>query len=387
MALTNVFYSPSGAGSQDGSSAANAKAALTGTSWTTDIEGETRQNTRWVFLAGTYTCTEELQPTSTDPNADNPHFWVGADASGNLLEPKWSDDSQAHLDTTDYPKIIRTNNGTIFDGAGTSTVYKCLHLENTSTSYNQGGVLNSTFSESLRNFHHGLFMRAPANASASNNNSRVHSNFGAKCVMCEFVHLGTKLDCIVNNAGTHYSTLINCRLYGSGTSGSGNGNGVKCDTISPIIINCVIDNLHGNGISDQSTTEGRNGTFFANTITRMGGNGVDSAGAAQSQGGVLVENNIVYDVGGFAVTANANDDDRLLGSQIAIGDATSGNFSNLDEYENLFTVTAVATTDFVDYANQDYRIRRDSALYKKTEAGNLNLGAIQNEDFEFISVS
>ena len=387
MALTNVFYSPSGAGSQDGSSAANAKAALTGTSWTTDIEGETRQNTRWVFLAGTYTCTEELQPTSTDPNADNPHFWVGADASGNLLEPKWSDDSQAHLDTTDYPKIIRTNNGTIFDGAGTSTVYKCLHLENTSTSYNQGGVLNSTFSESLRNFHHGLFMRAPANASASNNNSRVHSNFGAKCVMCEFVHLGTKLDCIVNNAGTHYSTLINCRLYGSGTSGSGNGSGAKCNTISPIIINCVIDNLHGDGISDESTTEGRNGTFFANTITRMGGNGVDSAGAAQSQGGVLVENNIVYDVGGFAVTANANDDDRLLGSQIAIGDATSGNFSNLDEYENLFTVTAVATTDFVDYANQDYRIRRDSALYKKTEAGNLNLGAIQNEDFEFISVS
>ena len=41
MALTDVYYSPSGAGSQDGSSAANAKAALTGTSWTTAIEGET----------------------------------------------------------------------------------------------------------------------------------------------------------------------------------------------------------------------------------------------------------------------------------------------------------------------------------------------------------
>ena len=387
MALTNVYYSPSGAGSQDGSSAANAKAAITGTSWTTDIEGETRQNTRWIFLAGTYTVTEELVPTSTDPNADNPHFWVGADADGNLLEPKWSDDSQAHLDTTDYPKIIRTNNGTIFDGAGTSTIYKCLYLENTSTSYNQGGVLNSTFGESLRNFHHGLFMKFGANASASNNNARVHSNFGAKCVMCEFVAGGTKLDTMVQNGGTHYSTLINCRLYGSGTSGSGNGNGVKCDTISPIIINCVIDNLHGNGISDQSTTEGRNGTFFSNTITRMGGNGVDSDAAAQTQGGVLVENNVIYDVGGFAVTANANDDDRLLGSQIGIGDATSGNFQNLDEYENLFTVTAVATTDFVDYANQDYRIRRDSALYKKAGAGSMNLGAIQNEDFEFVSVS
>ena len=81
MALTDVFYSPSGAGSQDGSNAANAKAAITGTSWTTDIEGEARQNTRWIFLAGTYTVNEELVPTSTDPNADNPHFWVGADLS------------------------------------------------------------------------------------------------------------------------------------------------------------------------------------------------------------------------------------------------------------------------------------------------------------------
>ena len=385
MALTNVYYSPSGAGSQDGSNAANAKAAITGTSWTTAIEGETRQNTRWIFLAGTYTVNEELVPTSTDPNADNPHFWVGADASGNLLEPKWSDDSQAHLDTTDYPKIIRTNNGTIYDATGIATIYKCLYLENTSTAYNQGSVLNAAFSETRQNFHHGLFMKFGANASASNNNARVHSNFTGKSIMCEFVAGGTKLDCIIQNGGSHYSTLVNCRLYGSGTSGSGNGNGVKCDTIAPIIVNCVIDNLHGNGISDQSTTANRNGTFFGNTITRMGGNGVDSDAAAQTQGGVLVENNIIYDVGGYAVTANADDDDRVLGSQIGIGDATSGNFQNLDEYENSFTVTAVATTDFVDYANQDYRIRRDSALYKSNNG--MNFGAIQNEDFEFVSVS
>ena len=111
MALTDVYYSPSGAGSQDGSNAENAKAAITGTAWTSTLKAETRQNTRWIFLAGTYTVSQELVPTSTDPNADNPHFWVGADASGNLLEPKWSDDSQAHLDTTDYPKIIRTSKG------------------------------------------------------------------------------------------------------------------------------------------------------------------------------------------------------------------------------------------------------------------------------------
>ena len=62
-----------------------------------------------------------------------------------------------------------------------------------------------------------------------------------------------------------------------------------------------------------------------------------------------------------------------------------GKSDNLDEYENTYTVTAVATTDFVDYANQDYRIRRDSALYKSNNG--MNFGAIQNEDFEFVSVS
>ena len=44
----------------------------------------------------------------------------------------------------------------------------------------------------------------------------------------------------------------------------------------------------------------------------------------------------------------------------------------------------VATTDFVDYANQDYRIQRNSALYKSNNG--MNFGAIQNEDFEFVSV-
>ena len=387
MALTNVYYSPSGAGSQDGSNAANAKAAITGTSWTTDIEGETRQNTRWIFLAGTYTVNEELVPTSTDPNADNPHFWVGADADGNLLEPKWSDDSQAHLDTTDYPKIIRTNNGTIFDATGIATIYKCLYLENTSTAFNQGSVLNSTFSETRQNFHHGLFMKfgVNGNASASNNNARVHSNFGGKMVMCELVASGTKYDVIHHGGGTHKSTIINCRLYGSGTSGSGNGHGSKSDTDAHQVINCVIDNVHGDGVDLQSTGTERSGTFVNNTITRCGGNGINGESTADATGGVVIENCIFYDIGGHAVTAHADDDDKQYGTQIGIGDATSGNFNNLDEYENTYTVTAVSPADFVDYANQDYRIQRNSALYKSNNG--MNFGAIQNEDFEFVSAS
>ena len=88
-------------------------------------------------------------------------------------------------------------------------------------------------------------------------------------------------------------------------------------------------------LTDESTTE-RNGTFVNNTITRMGGNGIDSD-AADATGGVLVENNVIYDVGGYAVTAHADDDDRLLGSQIGIGDATSGNFKTLMNTKILYS--------------------------------------------------
>ena len=41
---------------------------------------------------------------------------------------------------------------------------------------------------------------------------------------------------------------------------------------------------------------------------------------------------------------------------------------------------------YKDFDNEDFRIRRDSPLYKGT-LRNLNFGAIQNEDFEFVSVS
>ena len=57
----------------------------------------------------------------------------------------------------------------------------------------------------------------------------------------------------------------------------------------------------------------------------------------------------------------------------------------MDSYEDMIDVIAITTADFVDYANDDYRIKRTSPLYKFY--GTRNFGAIQNEDYEFVSVS
>ena len=57
---------------------------------------------------------------------------------------------------------------------------------------------------------------------------------------------------------------------------------------------------------------------------------------------------------------------------------------NLDSYESMATIgnKTVSESDFVDFANQDFRIARSSPLYKGI-GGTRNFGAIQNQDFEF----
>ena len=67
MALTDVFISPSGAGDNSGSSVANALPAISGGDWSTNIEGLTRADRRFIFLEGTYNVKSELVFTSSDP--------------------------------------------------------------------------------------------------------------------------------------------------------------------------------------------------------------------------------------------------------------------------------------------------------------------------------
>ena len=85
------------------------------------------------------------------------------------------------------------------------------------------------------------------------------------------------------------------------------------------------------------------------------------------------------------VQANANDDDIVIASFNAFGDIGGSNFVNLDSYESMATIgnKTVSESDFVDYANQDFRIAKTSPLYKGI-GGTRNFGAIQNQDFEFV---
>ncbi len=143
MALTDVFISPSGAGDNSGSSVANALPAVSGGDWSTNIEGLTRQDRRFIFLEGTYNVSSELVFTSSDPTIASPNIWVGAKSDGTLLEPQF-DETGMHLVTDNYPKIINSANSNLIDTAAVE-VFKCIYFENT-TSRN-GPLINSTFNE------------------------------------------------------------------------------------------------------------------------------------------------------------------------------------------------------------------------------------------------
>ena len=56
-----------------------------------------------------------------------------------------------------------------------------------------------------------------------------------------------------------------------------------------------------------------------------------------------------------------------------------------DKRRRIYQPSDILIDDFIDYANKDYRIHRDSTLYRFY--GTENFGAIQNDDFEFVSVS
>ena len=383
MSLTDVFISPSGAGDEDGSSVANALPAIEdgggGNDWAADFLALDRAGKRFVFLPGTYDCLTQITFTGSVPTVDTPNFWVGADSSGNVLRPKF-DETGLRLDTTNYPKIVISTNNPILNSEE-HTSYSCLSFENTNASYSQDSIIDITAGDTdIQQWFGCSFKAAPANNNAEimlGNNSSFHT--------CTFEATTTQYARLVDLRGT--GTLNNCRLIGGGkSSGSGDGQGVTINSVSCKVFNCVICNVHGNGY-DVNTTNNRTSVFVENcTIANCGGNGLAVAGLTdnQSSSSNSVNGNIVFSCN-RGINANA-DDGRQPGMLItAMGDNTTANFNNMDDYEDMVDVIAITSADFYDSANNDFRIKRTSPLYKFY--GNQNFGAIQNEDFEFVSVS
>jgi hypothetical protein len=377
MALTDVFISPSGAGDFSGSSVANALPAVSSGNWSSNIKGLTRADRRFIFLEGTYNVSSELVFTSSDPTIADPNIWVGAKSDGTLLEPQF-DETGMHLVTDNYPKIINSANSNLIDTSATE-VFKCIYFENTNSSRN-GYLINNVFNEAKNISFIGCYGKITPNGS----NSIIFQVWGGTALMCEAVMNGTNYGKIIHAGGTNQSAVINCRVYGGGKSGSSDGRGIELGTLNDSVIETLIYNVHGPAIYD-GTSNDRNSNMINCTVISVGGDGHNTSVGVDDQRGTSIHGNIFFDVDGDGVVAKTNDDDIVIASFNAFGDIGGSNFVNLDSYESMATIgnKTVSESDFVDFANQDFRIRRSSPLYKGI-GGTRNFGAIQNQDFEFV---
>jgi len=383
MALTDVFISPAGAGDNSGSSVANALPAIDSGDWSTDIEGLDRANKRFVFLSGTYAHTTQLTFSGSAPTDDQPCQWVGADSSGNILRPKF-DSSGIRLDLTNYPLFVNSAN-TSSVNTEEHTFYKCLSFENTSTSYSQGAVVEATTADVDAQSWFGCSFKAKTANSAAEVGIANNANYS----MCVFEAVTANFDRVLDVRSN--CNVDNCRIIGAGGYDggivAGDGDGITVTGFSGIIRNTVIMNCHGDGILFNQTNARQNPNIQNCTIINVGGDGVDvslvtSNTNTTTQG--IIEGNIIFNAAGKGIKAAAADDRQSGGQLVAMGE-NGANFENMDSYEDTYDVIPITTADFIDYANNDFRIRRDSVLYKFY--GDANFGAFQNEDYEFASVS
>ena len=390
MALTDVFISPAGAGDNSGSSVANALPAISSGDWSTNIEGLDRANKRFVFLTGTYDCTTTLTFSGSAPAATTPNQWVGADSNGNILRPKY-DESGLRLDTTNYPKFVCSTNTAMID-TEEQTYYKCLSFENTNTGYSQVSIIDITIGDTDQQVWVGCEFKAThaRNSSAVVITSAGNTNFH-DCVFEMPKGSGYSQFQSVLRVTTNVM-VDNCRIIGPAgpadmtVSTGGDQNGIEITAVSSKLRNCVVTKVKGVGVLLDSTNAKSEIDVAQCTICDIGDSGIvtNLASSSSAPGKGTLEGNIIFDCSNFGIETST-DDSKQSGAQIlAMGSNDNGNFSHLDSYEDMIDVIAITTAEFFDYNNQDFRIRRDSPLYKFY--GTRNFGAIQNEDFEFDSV-
>jgi hypothetical protein len=265
--------------------------------------------------------------------------------------------------------------------------FYCIGFVNTNSSFGRDGVLNNVFGEILYVSYLGCFFKAKVTI---NTNTSVHKVVGGNLIMCEVVaepdsdNLGAVLDA----SGTHNTIIADCRIYGPGKTQS-----ISASTPHHIISSSNIVGTHilytlmadgaADGFHFDATSSGRNSVIYKNTFVNLAGDALDFQGLDNSTQGYRVDGNIAFNVDGNFVESDAE------GKLISSKNSYSGSgvyFNGVTEFSVTNTEVSAVTADFFDYDNADYRVKRTSNVFDRFKSSG-NMGAFQNEDFEFVSVS
>jgi hypothetical protein len=208
--------------------------------------------------------------------------------------------------------------------------------------------------------------------------------------MCEVVaepdsdNLGAVLDA----SGTHNTMIADSRIYGPGKTQS-----ISASTTHHIIFTSNVVGTHvlytlladgaADGFHFDATSTNRNSVIYKNTFVNIAGDAMDFQELDTSTQGHRVDGNIAFNVDGNFVESDA--EGKLLSSKNSYS-GSAAYFNGITEFNVLNTEVSAVTADFFDYDNADYRVKRTSNVFNRFK-GSGNMGAFQNEDFEFVSVS
>lgn len=356
MALTIRYFDDAGAGAADGTSYADRAALFSSGNWSSVITGFNFSGSDGLEcrIEGgiTYTCSQSLASGlfSNAPTAANPLILHGCDSSGNRLTPSnpdWVSAQPVDWDTA-LPVIATTTNIiTVSLSAGCF-----IRMMSFAASGRTGGAVVSGSQPNSLDWC--VVVNSASNSSAAGVLSSNIAN-------CAVTMSGTAFDYAVS----HTLNLVNnCRIVATGSASSGNRRGVTWASFSgPHIIGSTILGFAGGAVVSLSTQVAQYGRISQSVLADNPGSAVLLASTSSQTATFVVEGCMVTGNGAYGINADAS---RVFASNSRLRDNTSGNFNGFGNYPtdlDNYTTDSDDTTEYVNAAGGDYRIKYGSAIW------------------------
>ena len=355
MAITTRYFSTSSAGAADGTSWANRAQLINAGTWSSVITGFNFSGSDTLLCLigpGTYTVTAALASGlfANAPTVANRLMFHGCDSSGVRLVPPlgWSS-AQADWDTSGLPVFNTTTNVPTFNLANFA-----------------GRMLSITASAATSVIGTGLwFDWCYFSCSTSDTTTNIIANVVLRVYNSILKMTGASFRAA---ALISANRLRNCRIINGGGATSGNRHGIEFTGTGQtgIVEFCTIAGFQGDGIgTSASTTTAALASCRRCVIANCSGNGMKLNGTASQT--VLHEIHSCMITGNGSAAIDGQSAALVLLSTCRVRNNGSGvvNLSNAPTDWDVDTSAGTDAAEYVDSANNDFRIKYKSTFWGK----------------------
>jgi hypothetical protein len=367
MAITEKYVTPTGAGTKDGSSEANAM------SWaelkTAMSAGTAAAGDRYNIKSGTYTISASDDTWTNDGAFSSPIWFRGYNNTPGDL------DNQGHtaaglLNTTNFPVISYTSLRRLNASGSSYCFWQNLKIVSS-------GVNNNLFASGTSN----VIYRCSISQASTQAGGTVSLSTGSVLYDCDLSQTAASGTGSVVSVSTNHCRVINCRILRSPAHGITSGGG----SVGHLIVSgCVIGYCAGDGINYTGTTAGTVITTIGNTLFSCGGNGI-SMGAVSFNSPVVAVNNIIINCGAVGIYSNYESTAQNNGFAVVnrFRDNTTANIAGYDDWIGSTGWGAITTDSNATpgYAEDFYKLASGTAQAGAAGTITLSSGSSSTDDY------